>query len=269
MTAARAAREAAALEVLERAGVHLVPRLVHLGTQHGASILIQSWLEGKTLDRPPDSDDEWCALLEHLLNVHRVAERDLASECPAVGTADANVARPNDELRGVLELAGELVPGGEFSGARTLVEKLVESGLPDWEPPARVLCRIDHFMRNYIRTSHGMGSVDWEYAGWGDPAGDLAELVSHPSYLAQPQGRWDWLLDRYLQSGSTEGFEQRFHVCLLIRLAHWAVRCGRAATGVPVPSDRRRMGIAGFQEESRSRYERYLAWATETAAMLS
>jgi aminoglycoside phosphotransferase (APT) family kinase protein len=266
----RAGREAAVLQALEAAGVPRVPRLVLFEAEaYGAPVVVETWLEGEPLQAPPESDDEWELLLSHLCQIHGVTEAGMGEQRPDVDRARDDIDGPGDLLSRIRDLLDEAPPREELADVRDLVQSLSEASLPAWELPDKVLCRVDHFARNYLRTADGMGSVDWEYAGWGDPANDLSELASHPSYLSVPQERWAWLFGRYAELTGDGQTVQRIEVCLLLRMVGWAVRCGRAAAGVPVSSDRKRMSQPGFRDESRGRYGRYLGQALEMARGVS
>jgi aminoglycoside phosphotransferase (APT) family kinase protein len=265
----RAAREAQVLALLQAAGVPDVPRLVQYEPAvYGRPVVIQTWLEGASFQRPPESGDAWQALLAHLCRIHAITRQGVPDPGDVPHALD-DVSQPNDALPAVRALLDGVDLPGEFAQVHVFIEALVRNGLPDCRPSDSVLCRVDHFMRNYLQTANGVGSVDWEYAGWGDPLSDLAELVSHPCYLDVSHDRWAWVLDCY-QESSRRRYDhmRRFRACLLIRLSHWAIRCARAAAGVPVPSDRKRMGSSGFCDSSRRRFRHYLNWAIETADSL-
>ena len=63
--------------------------------------------------------------------------------------------------------------------------------------PQLALCRVDPNTLNFVRRPNTWASVDWENAGWGDPAFEIADLITHPAYADVPPERWGWLIDAY------------------------------------------------------------------------
>jgi hypothetical protein len=67
-------------------------------------------------------------------------------------------------------------------------------------------------IRNFIRRAGGWASVDWENSGWGDPAFEIADLMTHPVYAAVPPERWEWLIAVYCTARGDPGGQQRIRV---------------------------------------------------------
>ena len=66
----RAGREYAALDALRQSGLRIAPEPIWLGReQYTQPVVVQSWLDGETLDGPPQNDAEWAALLDSIMRL--------------------------------------------------------------------------------------------------------------------------------------------------------------------------------------------------------
>jgi hypothetical protein len=110
-------------------------------------------------------------------------------------TINANTA---EEGRQVVQQQPARLPAGSVPvGLQGLVRRLEAAQWPQWPKAPVTLCRLDNNITNYLQRPGQWASVDWEYSGWGDPAFDVANLVTHLAYLEVPAWRWEWVLDAY------------------------------------------------------------------------
>ena len=79
----RAGREYAALDALYRSGLRIAPEPIWLAReQYSQPVVVQSWLDGETLDGPPQSDADWAALLDHYCAIHSLSPGRTAVALP-------------------------------------------------------------------------------------------------------------------------------------------------------------------------------------------
>jgi thiamine kinase-like enzyme len=125
------------------------------------------------------------------------------------------------------------------------------------------LCRLDNNLDNYIRRPGSWpgtwASVDWEYSGWGDPAFDVANLVTHVALKDVPAARWDWFVDRYCASVEDKTAPLRIGVYRQVMLAWWPIRLARYLYELPAGKDERLVAWPdGWREDIEAKYEYYL-----------
>ncbi|MBT7861719.1 MAG: hypothetical protein HN712_15460 [Gemmatimonadetes bacterium] len=82
-----------------------------------------------------------------------------------------------------------------------------------------------------------------------DRAEDLAEMMTHVTYMDVAVSRWRWVLDRYLEMGM-EVARERVQICLAIKIVGWVVRIARSLGRDTARSEWRR--------DARRKYEYYL-----------
>jgi hypothetical protein len=143
-----------------------------------------------------------------------------------------------------------------------LLQRFERAELPGWDDAAVALCRADNNTLNYVRRLGPWASVDWENAGWGDPAFDVADWMTHVAYLEVSPERWRWVVDQYCGLVDDVSTRQRIWTYYHILLVWWVARLARYLYEVPRGLDARlaewpqgwRAGLGG-------KYERYLALA--------
>ncbi|MCC7049933.1 MAG: phosphotransferase [Alphaproteobacteria bacterium] len=151
----RRVNEARCARLAADAGV--APDVVHAGD----GILITAFIEGRTLSHEdPVTDADLDLVAEALRRVH-------AHPAPA----DLNQFDPLAICRG--NLAG-LPPDAMPAAKRRLLETLLDRA-PALKP--RCLIHADLIPENFVVAGPRAYIVDWEYAGFGDPAVDLAQVI--------------------------------------------------------------------------------------------
>lgn len=227
----RAGREHAALALLERAGLALAPRALLLDRErYRLPVVVQTWLAGEVLAGPPHGDDDWCALVGHLTAFHTVtAAQPLHNLARAVITASSG----HEGKALVASHAARLPAEAQPPALRRLLARFAAWTPPRWPTPPRALCRTDANWRNFLRLPEAWASVDWENSGWGDPAFDLADLLTHPAYAAVPPERWPWVVERYAEAMGDRWVQRRVWTYELVLQVWWAVRWARTLYEVP------------------------------------
>ena len=256
----RAGREYAALSALQQAGLHIAPEPIWLDRErYTQPVVVQSWIDGEMLDRPPQNDAEWSALLEHYCAIHSVTPDRTAV---ALTTGVLNVSSGEAGKALVREHAGRLPAEAQPRSLRDLLARFDDWSPPSWPAPPRTLVRVDGNWRNFVRCRDGLASVDWENSGWGDPAFELSELTVHPAYEGVSNSRWDQFIAAYDQRRDDPTLALRVQTYATIMLVWWVVRWARYLHEVPLGLDTRLVGRAeGWLAEVERQYHRYLAQA--------
>jgi thiamine kinase len=152
--------EASALRQVAAAG--LAPGVVHCDP--AARLLVTEWIEGVSGDDAGLGRDTVITLVAQAL--HR-----LHALTPMACGREVDFSSQAQQLQAGLPAAA--VEPGLTAVARRVFEAL------DATMPPRVLCHHDVHARNMVIDACGrLWLVDWEYAGLGDPAFDLASFSS-------------------------------------------------------------------------------------------
>lgn len=257
----RAGREYAALALLEHAGLALAPRALLLNRErYRLPVVVQTWLAGEVLAEPPHADDDWRALVGHLAAFHRAtAAWPLHGLAGAVITASSGQEGKDLVAHHAARLPAEAQP----LALRRLLARFEIWTPSSWPAPPRALCRTDANWRNFLRRPGVWASVDWENSGRGDPAFDLADLLTHPAYAAVPSERWPWVVGRYAEAVGDRWLQRRVWTYELVLRVWWAVRWARTLYEVPRGLDPR---LAGRSPTWQRDAEEAFAHAVERAA---
>lgn len=256
----RAGREYAALQALRQADLHLAPQSLLLDRErYPQPVVVQTWLAGTVLDAPPDSDEDWESLLEHLGAVHIVKPESVTPLLPVVLTM-----RSASEGRArIQENIDRLPPDQRPVSLLKLLIRLDRATFPTWPATRPRLCRGDCNCRNFLRRPGGWASVDWEYSGWGDPAFEVADLLCAPSFLKVTPDRREWAIRQYSMRSADPTIALRIQTYYGLMLVWWVARLARSRYEIPLGRDQRLAARSpNWQAENAMTYERYLqrAW---------
>ena len=254
----RAGREHRALLLLDQAGLDVAPKplgLIRHGLPH--PVAISTWLDGVVSDEPPAAEGEWEHLVRHYAAIHTVTPAGRRADLPAAVMTMTATASGRALLQAEVE---RLRPVGVPPAIADLLRLVTAARLPDLVAPGRCLCRCDTNIGNMVRREGAWASVDWEYAGWGDPAFELADLISHPAHEAVAPGCWRRVAEMYAAWHDDRALVERAHVYEVLMACWWAVRWTRMIIG-PEPS--RLSGRRLDPADARTRQRRYLARAHE------
>ncbi|MCX6045960.1 MAG: aminoglycoside phosphotransferase family protein [Chloroflexi bacterium] len=254
----RAQREYAALCALQEAGLTVAPRAVWSDRQrYPQPVVVQTWLDGATLSAPPQTAAEWDALINHYCTIHTLTPThttvDLAEATLNVASGAAGKALIQQHL-------DRLPITTRPVSLQTILAWFALWRPPTWAPPRRALCRVDANWRNFIRRDEGWASVDWENSGWGDPAFELADLMTHPAYDAMPATHWAALTQTYAERTADSTAILRVTTYYTMMLVWWAVRWARYLYEVPRGLDARLVERpANWQQETEQKYAQHMA----------
>ena len=220
----RAEREDGALRLLQEAEIDLAPEPVLLDTSTSIlpyPVVVYRWLPGVPLE-PPLVPEQLAALVQSIQRMHAIRwDASLAHALPDAVFHWFDFRPYLAELRGFLsEYGGWLAehdPDGQEMGRRLArmvarcADALASSGAsPDRDSFPLCVCRVDHNLANTVwEGSSPLRWVDWEYAGWGDPALDLADLRWHVSLEGLSEAQHAWLREAYRRPEDDAGFDQR------------------------------------------------------------
>lgn len=253
----RAGREYNALCALQQAGLDLAPLPILLDrTSFAQPVVVQSWLTGEVSDRVPEDDAEWQQWVDHLLAVHSLTPQQTTLPL-APGVINASTVQEAFAL-----VAAQLarIPQSEQPGElRELYHQMQQREFPAWKPVPSVLCRVDCNLLNFVRQPHRWLSVDWENSGWGDPAFEIADLITHVANRAVPQARWQWLIEAYAAQSQDAELVLRIQIHRKIRLLWYAARLYRYLYEMPRGLDQRLAKLPdGWESDIREKYLYYL-----------
>jgi aminoglycoside phosphotransferase (APT) family kinase protein len=256
----RAGREFGALTALRQAGLSIAPEPILLDrTSYAQPVMVQSWLEGVVRATVPCTDAEWEKVAQHLASIHTVTPDRISVQLPWA-TINANDAEEGKQR--VREQMAHLPDEARSPALRALVRRLETARFPAWQSAPVTLCRLDNNIENYVQRPGAWASVDWEYSGWGDPAFDVANLVTHVALMDVPQPQWNWFVDRYCGLGEDETAPLRIQVYCEIMRVWWVARLARYLYELPRGRDRRLADWPpGWQADIEGKYEHYLALA--------
>ena len=141
----------------------------------------------------------------------------------------------------------ERIPEDERPASLTdIFRQLGTRAFPQWPAAAPRLCRTDANISNFIRRPEGWYSVDWENSGWGDPAFEVADLMSHPAYITVPCERWPWVARTYCRIAGDRAMLYPTYYGILLCLGG-----GWPATHEAPRADPRLVELAADWEEDR------------------
>jgi aminoglycoside phosphotransferase (APT) family kinase protein len=262
----RAGREYAALLALQQAGLSIAPAPLWLERErYPQPVVVQSWLAGDVLAAAPSDDREWQRLLDHYLAVHMLTPARIAPI--ALPPAVLNFTSADHGLREIRRQLDTIPTPEQPADLRELVRNIQKAALPTWPTPRLALCRVDPNTLNFVRRSSTWASVDWENSGWGDPAFEIADLMSHPAYATVPAERWQWLFEAYCAQCDSPGTATRIQVYYRLMLIWWVARLARMLYEVPLGGDQRLVGRPDdWQLDIQAKYERYIWLARSVQA---
>jgi hypothetical protein len=255
----RAGREHAGLCALQQAGLAIAPLPLWLDRHRYAQpVVVQSWLDGTVLAAPPTGDDEWQRLLDHYIAVHTLTPASGIALRPAV----LNMSSAADGLDRIKQQLAYMPETEQPDALHELIRNAEAARLPDWPAPPFALCRVDPNTLNFVRRPGAWASVDWENCGWGDPAYEIADLITHPAYIDVLPERWEWLIEAYCAQCGDPGAPTRMRVYRLLMLIWWVARLARTLYEVPRGGDQRLVTRPeGWLADMRAKYELYLELA--------
>lgn len=259
----RAGREYGALAALRQAGHDLAPKPILIERhRYALPVIVQTWLDGEALSAPPERDEDWERLIEHYVAIHRVTPAHVDTDL-----SDAFWNAP-DARRGIQMVHAQVSlvpPEARPPELDSLARRLDAWRPPRWPAPPRALCRVDANYRNFIARPGAWASVDWENSGWGDPAFEMADIISHVVYINVPEPRWEWLARTYAELSGDLTALLRIQTYSVIALVWWVARIARYRYEVPRGLDQRLVTRPASWETEMAAKERHYLGAAKAA----
>lgn len=223
-TRQRARREFMALQALQLGGMANVPQPVLLDEDsYPQPVVVQSWLtgDGATI---PQTPQDWHGLLNHYAQIHTITPDNTGVDLPPATLTAHTAQQALDNVH--LEMT-RIPPEAHHPLLPNLLNQLESSPLPNWPPAPVTLCRTDPNIRNFICAGKEWASVDWENAGWGDPAWEIADLLAHPAYIDVAPEEHPAIITTYCQLANDPGAALRIPTYYKSILVWWIARLAR------------------------------------------
>lgn len=218
----RLTKELLALIFINTQDEGLAPKpIAFIRDKDNLSFLITEWIQGKIYQEPPHQDSEWIQIVEHYFRIH--------SNSPSchnlfVQTAYQNPCAKQKSKQFIESELGKVPKEFWPIELNSLLQLWEEKTFINWSSPKVAFCRGDGNFTNFIWQSKGIVSVDWEYAGWGDPYFDLASLLAHPAYVDLNLSKIQWVAEYYNGLAKQKDFNQKINDYLLTLYIYWAAR---------------------------------------------
>ncbi len=258
----RASREYNALTVLHNTGLNLAPRPLFIDRhRYRQPVVVQSWLAGEVSATPPETDEMWTKLLEHYAALARVQPKYTQINLKRTVLNASNFEAAKALVRQQLQ---RLPESAYPEGLQEVILPLLARTIPAWPKPPVALCRGDSNPTNFVRRAGSWCSLDWEYGGWGDPAFEMADLITHPAYALVPSERWPWVVAHYTELTRDMRAPERIQTYVLVLSVWWAVRFARYLYDVPRGLDPRLVAFpTGWLAEAERKYRKYVELAQQ------
>ncbi|GJM41110.1 MAG: hypothetical protein DHS20C20_13920 [Ardenticatenaceae bacterium] len=232
----RAWREFQALQAVQSHGLPIAPQPILLDeSSYAQPVVVQRWLDGEVTAVPPKTDADWQKIVQHYAMLSQITAENTPVDL-ATGVVNFNGLASG--LAQMQQQCAKIPPEAQPAPLKELMQWANQH--PDALPPVPpALCRVDANTLNFVRRAGAWASVDWENSGWGDPAFEMADLITHPAYLDVPGSRWDWVAALYGELCGEETAVFRIRTYTSLMLIWWVARLARALYEIPRGLDER------------------------------
>ena len=228
----RAWREYGSLLALDQAGLSIAPKPVMIeSSSYFQPVIVMTWLKGDASYTSPTEEAEWISLIEHYASIHRLTPENTGIRLPSA-FFNANSVEAAKELvcRKVTSVSVE----ASTPTLMSVVHRWEASPFPDLENGRTSLCRSDANIHNFVRRQDKWASVDWEYGGWGDPAFEIAGLLTQPTLIGITSSRTDWIINTYCELMGDMNTATRIQTFYKMMVVWWAARYALALYNTPL-----------------------------------
>lgn len=251
----RATREYNALKAIEKAGLNTAPKAILLDTEsYTQPVVVQTWIQGQQIANPPKTDADWQELINCICKIHSLTQQ------PQFNLADAVLSFKNGN-HGKVKVLESAARIPKEARPKTMTDLL--SWFENWEPPPfpeaqLALCHSDPNWCNFIQDEKQLYAVDWENSGWGDPAFEIADLMTHPAYEIVDEDRWEFVIQTYLAITNDRPAEVRIRTYHIQMLMWWVIRSARYLYEIPLGLDNRLVEPPkGWDQRAKLKIEEY------------
>ncbi len=192
----RAQREWQTLTLLARRGRPLAPQPVWRAEHHDRPAILMTLLAGTSLGGTSLRPSQLDALGEALTDLYRITPADITEPLP-------DVVMPAPTMLTRLRRTWASPP----TPASPSLDRDLQALWQRWStgpdphllrtPTPQALGRGDPSLANILWDGTRLAMLDFEYAGWTDPAYELADLIEHPQSRATPDHIWDTFIDQF------------------------------------------------------------------------
>jgi aminoglycoside phosphotransferase (APT) family kinase protein len=219
----RAQREFGALTLIDSRGAPVGPRPLYINQDsYEHAVIVQTWIDGTALSSPPADDSTWSRILQTYALIHRIQPADALRHGVAANQTIGVI--PVDQTADAIRaFAQEIPPTVHAEALANLIETLDQVRLPSVRT-SQCWCHGDPNIRNLLVTTSGVQLVDWEYSGIGDPAQEIAGLLTHPFARSISEKRRQWIAEHYASLSGDPDMLPRIQVQYALRLTWWCVR---------------------------------------------
>ncbi len=234
----RAWREFNAFAAAQEVGLDVLPEPVYLDEdRYKQPVVVARWMEGEVTAVPPQTDDEWLQFVEIYVKLRRVTPQSTRRAIPKGLINFASVQEGLEQI----QIQCDAIPATHHpEQLRALLAQLATfpDGPPASESPV-ALCHVDANTLNFLRRPHGWASVDWENSGWGDPAFEIVDTMTHPQYMRVSDERWEWFVQKYGELSGDDTAVARIRRTYPLMLVWWVARLARMLYEIPRGGDQR------------------------------
>lgn len=262
----RALREFSALDLLSSAHQQLAPDPIQLVTDNPdfiGDVIVMSWVEGDVLDNLSHaSRDLWKSVLQTLSQIHAYPQQSIKGL-----TKRFPIASTSDLLREIQSRYDNLPDGqlGEMTKAEMgmLLDEFRDEALKtSYHTEQLKLTIYDTNPANMILNNRRVTIVDWENAGWGDPAFDIADLLVRPNCSHLLPSMRDWIVTHYADISQSPEIINRVIQYQRLMLIFWLLLTSR---GFMQQTVTRLKGTRQFTSEQTLEQQRHYIQRIETA----
>jgi hypothetical protein len=260
----RLGAETAFVEFARAAGADRAPRL--LAADPAAGLAAYEWIDGRRLsaDEADAAHVAEAADFLRALNRRRELARGLPDASEACFSAADHVALVSRRARALAELkpvdalereAAEFARGPLSRALESAAARAAAAGAGSLAPERRLVSPSDFGFHNALLAPDGrLRFVDFEYAGWDDPAKTICDFFLQPAVPAPESARAAFAAEAAEAAGDPTAPERAAALAPLYRVK-WA--CILLNDFLPAGRERRlfALGADGFDERRRGRLD--------------
>lgn len=252
----RAQREFTALTLLQESGMTPRPIAVYSDVPDlpDSSITVTQWIVASPY-QPPDVLTGHARIQHALTLAHHMRPDTTPRE---VMPAALYVQHPADLLAD-MERRYALLPHN-YPHLRTLMDRTLKFTPSQWETAPRLgLVQCDAWPANALDDGERLYLVDWENAGWGDPAFEVADMAAKPGFGSDlTEAQFQQVAGEHGERLHDTALPQRAEVYRRLMVVWWAIRL----TAYRDAPDQRVAGVVQPNFEYLERMQaHYVEWA--------
>lgn len=254
-------REYSALRALWSVDPHLLAPapllLLESYISHELDVLITEWLDvrdisiGETLNKIL-----WTTILNTLAEMHQITPQTARVKLSdSIMAFDQPIDFINKLQLDFSTLQDEITDHDLLNFVSRVLAHLEHTLPHKWaDEPPKTLIHGDWHIHNFAMDDEdeAVRFFDWEMAGWGDPALDIALLLTHESFAEVSQYDQRWLVETYQEIQHDATFVQRVDIYSQLLDVEWLIDTARRLH--MSPSDELIQRLEIYQQRLTNRY---------------